>query len=140
MVSPADKAFTLSVIGVNHDTAPVAVREQLALPDRNLGPVLHTALGTGRSPGRGATECVLLSTCNRLDLFRVGAVPRDAAWTWQELRDTLDLDVGLELEPYVYRHEGLNAARHLFRVAAGVDSQVLGEVQILGQVQRAWRA
>ncbi|MFL5733044.1 MAG: glutamyl-tRNA reductase [Chloroflexia bacterium] len=120
----------MSVIGVSHDTAPVEVREQLSLPDESLTAALHAAR-------RSAAECVLISTCNRLELYRVSTVPENPV---EALCDAVDLDGSLDLGPYVYQYEGLKAARHLFRVAAGVDSQVLGEVQILGQVQRAWRA
>lgn len=119
----------LSVIGVSHETAPIEVREQLSL----AGEKLSAALGEARVQ---VEECVILSTCNRFELYML--LPSHVR------PDLLLPGIGAlgaeQVEPYTYCHQGLAAARHLFRVAAGLDSLVLGEVQILGQVQRAWQA
>ncbi len=121
--------LNLSVTGISHDTAPVHIREQLSLSDDKL----YAALSATDKERQG---CVILSTCNRFEVYRTTR-ERDEIHTlvFEALGPQTD-----ELEPYTYRYEGAEAARHLFRVAAGVDSLVLGEVQILGQVQRAWQS
>lgn len=119
---------SLSVVGISHDTAPVQIRERFALS----GDQLLDALRAARSR---ATECVILSTCNRLEVYTVSHQQDDPYATLSSLFDN-----GFsELQPYTYRHDGPAATRHIFAVASGIDSLVLGEVQILGQVQRAWQ-
>ncbi|GAB2511236.1 glutamyl-tRNA reductase [Lysobacter humi (ex Lee et al. 2017)] len=117
------------VIGLNHETAPVDVREKVAF----AGDALGTALGElQRLPA--VREVALLSTCNRTELYAEtdddGAVLAD--WLAQRSQ------AGTGLLPYLYRHRDTDAVRHLFRVATGLDSLVLGEPQILGQVKDAW--
>ena len=122
-------------LGLNHRTAPVALRERLALD----GERLPAALAAVRAEVR---EAVILATCNRTEVYAVTAhVPTGA----RALRRVLAAQVaeGLtaeELEPYLYEHADAEAVRHLLRVAAGLDSLVLGEPQILGQVREAKRA
>ncbi len=118
--------------GLSYRTAPLAFRERVAFPQEAIADALKDLLG--RLPD--VQEAVILSTCNRTEIYT--AMPADsqaalAAW----LCDLRDLDVA-ELEDSVYRHSNLEAARHLIRVAAGLDSQVLGEPEILGQVKNAW--
>jgi glutamyl-tRNA reductase len=129
MVFRTDKAFSLSVIGVSHDTAPVEVREQFSQTPEDLAATL-------RAIHLSAAECVVLSTCNRFELYYLAGRQHDPM---PMLRNALGRELA-GLEAYTYHHEDLAAARHLFRVAAGIDSLVLGEVQILGQVQRSWQA
>ncbi|MDQ3705840.1 MAG: glutamyl-tRNA reductase [Chloroflexota bacterium] len=120
---------SLSVLGVNHNTAPLAVREHFALSGDRLLHGLHAA-------SNHAAECVILSTCNRLETYALQHQHHDPYATLTCLFD----ESASQFQPYTYRHDGSAAAKHLFTVASGVDSLVLGEVQILGQVQRAWQA
>ncbi|RMH89483.1 glutamyl-tRNA reductase [Lysobacter pythonis] len=120
---------TFHALGVNHQTAPVSMRERLAF---DAG-ALPAALAALRAVP-GVHEAAILSTCNRTELYAVAE--GDGAM----LRDWLATRPGerLALEAYLYRHQDVEAVRHLFRVAAGLDSLVLGEPQILGQVKEAW--
>ncbi len=124
------QATVVSVVGVNHRTASVEQRELLAFSQRELS----AALGRLRAELGGG---VILSTCNRSELY--AAVPADADQGEALIGLFLSLK-GLResIAPgrfYVYRHG--EAVRHLYRVAAGIDSMVLGEAQILGQVRQA---
>ncbi len=121
----------LHVLGINHQTAPVALRETVAFAPDSLAPAL-TALRALPQ----VREAVLLSTCNRTELY---AQTDDDG---QSLTDWLSTHprTGQDLHAYLYRHRDAEAVRHLFRVATGLDSLVLGEPQILGQVKQAWAA
>ncbi|MCD9086079.1 glutamyl-tRNA reductase [Stenotrophomonas sp. SY1] len=117
--------MTLWVLGLNHQTAPVELRERAAFG----GDALPRALDSLRQSPQLA-EAVLLSTCNRTELY---AVAEDG----QALEHWLQHHAG-DLHGYLYQHSDSEAVRHLFRVATGLDSMVLGEPQILGQVKDAW--
>jgi glutamyl-tRNA reductase len=121
----------LHVLGINHQTAPVALRETVAFAPDTLG----SALAALRQVP-AVREAVLLSTCNRTELY---AQTDDDG---QSLTDWLGTHprTGHDLHAYLYRHRDADAVRHLFRVATGLDSLVLGEPQILGQVKQAWAA
>ncbi len=126
---------TLQVIGVNHNTAPIQVREQLTPISERLA-VAHQRVKEQQS----VLECVVLSTCNRFELYSLQERPPQE----QERTDKASLlnlfaEDGASLQDYAYCYEGPTAVGHLFRVASGIDSLVPGEVQILGQVQRAWQ-
>ncbi|MCG0238082.1 MAG: glutamyl-tRNA reductase [Firmicutes bacterium] len=124
----------LIALGMNHRTAPVELRERLAFS----APELPAAL-TRLAALDEVAEVVLLSTCNRTEVYATVTAPAQAA---ARLAATLAELRGLPAEaitPFLYRHEELEAVRHLFRVAAGLDSMVLGETQILGQVRDAYR-
>ena len=119
--------MTLWVLGLNHQTAPVGLRERVAFDAAALPTVLASlrALPT-------VSEAAVLSTCNRTELYAI-AEDGQALSAW--------LATHAEgLEGYLYRHSDADAVRHLFRVATGLDSMVLGEPQILGQVKEAWVA
>jgi len=121
--------------GVNHRTAPVEVRERLAFRDHNL-PVALCELRS-RSP---VAEVAILSTCNRAELYTVSPEPEQARRAVVSfLGDFHEIDPR-QVEPHLYQHTDEQAARHLFRVAAGLDSMVLGEGQILGQVRHAMQS
>ena len=117
--------MTLWVLGLNHQTAPVDLRERVAF---DAGTVPHALSSLRALPD--VVEAALLSTCNRTELYAV-AEDGDVLASW--------LATHAEgLEGYLYRHRDADAVRHLFRVATGLDSMVLGEPQILGQVKDAW--
>jgi glutamyl-tRNA reductase len=126
------------LVGLNHRTAPVHVREQVALKDAGLQAALKALVATGR-PGTVATshhpapEAVIVSTCNRLELYMVA---EDRETTWAAF-DRCMADRTMGLRSHVYMLEGRAAVSHLLRVASGLDSLVLGESQILGQVAQA---
>jgi len=124
----------LLALGINHKTAPVKIREQVAFPPERL----PTALLDLRNQG-GATEAAILSTCNRTELYCKLDSSNDSRRTidWLSHYHTLPLD---QLQPYVYRYPDHEAVRHMLRVASGLDSMVLGEPQILGQVKTAYQA
>jgi glutamyl-tRNA reductase len=120
------------VLGLNHRSAPLDVREKVAFANDEQ----RSALEALRQ-ATGIPESVLVSTCNRTELYLRGeAADVDAAQQW--LRQTPNA-ARFDLTPYLYRHQGSDATRHAFRVAAGLDSMVLGEPQILGQVRHAVR-
>ncbi|WP_408950747.1 glutamyl-tRNA reductase [Lysobacter sp. Hz 25] len=121
--------MSLFVLGINHQTAPVSLRERVAFS----GDTVTAALDALRAlaPVR---EVALLSTCNRTELYAVADDDGRALADWLATHPD---DVG-DLHAYLYRHRDADAVRHLFRVATGLDSLVLGEPQILGQVKDAW--
>jgi glutamyl-tRNA reductase len=124
----------LFTIGVSHETAPVAVREGLAYAESEL----LGALTRLKERAPSICEAVLLSTCNRVELIGVGAdIDCAVNESVEFLRDERGIDL-LTLAPVLYRLDGRAAARHLFRVAASLDSMVLGEPQILGQLKLAY--
>jgi len=122
--------MTVTVIGVNHRTAPIEVRERLVWSASEIPGVLSQIAGSEAHP------VALLSTCNRIEFYlgSSSAVAREAVW--QAAADRL----GESVKPFTYVHEGRDAVRHVFRVAAGLDSMILGEAQIQGQVRDAWEA
>jgi glutamyl-tRNA reductase len=119
------------VFGLSHHGTPLALRERLASPAERVPDELKQLLATG-SLGEG----VLLSTCNRIELIGTSAEAHRAR---ECLLAHWNARAGSErVDAYVYEHRGTAALRHLFRVAAGLDSMVLGEPQILGQVKEAF--
>src|SRR6187455_1976832 len=125
----------LFLVGVSHKTAPVDLRERLDFSSRDVGTAVE-ALATRLS----AAETVVLSTCNRSEIYVASTDPnrshQDVIGFLSEYHQIPD-DVFL---PHVFTRHGHEAARHLFRVAAGLDSIVVGEPQILGQVKDAFQA
>ncbi|MDR3299964.1 MAG: glutamyl-tRNA reductase [Candidatus Accumulibacter sp.] len=123
--------MVLFTFGINHRTAPLTVREQLAFHAGELRQALRDLTGGGN-----VQEAAILSTCNRIELYCQAGEPRAVVgWLAQNRRVPLR-----ELEPYLYTHPEREAVRHAFRVASGLDSMVLGEPQILGQMKEAARA
>jgi len=120
----------LYALGLNHHTAPLAIRERVAFEPASLAGALRDL-----TSGRAVREAAILSTCNRTELYFASEAPQHAAdWLAQFHR----LPLG-EVAPYLYSHPEREAVRHVFRVASGLDSMVLGEPQILGQVKEAVR-
>jgi glutamyl-tRNA reductase len=120
---------SLYALGLNHQTAPLALRERVVFHVERLREAL------GEIKGSLAREAAILSTCNRTELYLDGEEPA-AVVHW--LAKYHDLAPG-ELAPYLYTHPAERAVRHAFRVASGLDSMVLGEPQILGQMKEAAR-
>lgn len=118
----------LLTLGVNHHTAPLAIREQVAFGPEKLALALHELTQSQR-----ASEAAILSTCNRTELY-CNAASADDVTQW--LADFHQIE-RRELAPYLYALPREQAAQHAFRVAAGLDSMVLGETQILGQMKQA---
>jgi glutamyl-tRNA reductase len=124
----------LFLLGVSHRTAPVDVRERLDFSSRDLGGAVE-ALATRAS----AAESVVLSTCNRSEIYVASSDPLRAR---EELVDFLSEYHQLPRDsflPHLFVYDDAEAARHLFRVSAGLDSLVVGEPQILGQVKDAFQ-
>ncbi len=121
----------LLTLGVNHHTAPLAIREQVAFGPDKLVQALHELTQSKR-----ASEVAILSTCNRTELY-VNAVSPETLSQW--LADFHHIE-RRDLAPYLYTLPREKAAQHAFRVAAGLDSMVLGETQILGQMKQAVQA
>ncbi|CAO0823043.1 Glutamyl-tRNA reductase [Desulfarculales bacterium] len=126
--------MNLVLIGLNHKTAPVALRECLAPPPGTLEELHQQALALP-----GVREILLVSTCNRVEVL---AVADQAA----EVLKILEIWLGrgkpmdqANFEQALYRHQDQEAVRHLFRVASSLDSLVVGEPQILGQIKEAFR-
>ncbi|MBD3314150.1 MAG: glutamyl-tRNA reductase [Chitinivibrionales bacterium] len=126
-----DCVMRLSMIGLNYHTAPIEVREKLSFGGEELGDAL--ALLNAKEDVK---ECAILSTCNRVEIYALlreqrPSVLRDFLRDFQKYRGPL--------EPYVYYRSDEETVVHLCRVAAGLDSMVLGEPQVFGQVKQAYR-
>jgi glutamyl-tRNA reductase len=124
--------MTIRLLGVNHRTAPIELRERLAIAPESLGEATQALLGTP-----GVSEGMIVSTCNRVEL--VTSYEHTAPDVMDFLRRYFAVDADV-LRPHLYEYEGTDAVRHLFRVASSLDSMVLGEPQILGQVKEAYTA
>ncbi|HFB0365599.1 TPA: glutamyl-tRNA reductase [Neisseria gonorrhoeae] len=120
----------LTAVGLNHQTAPLSIREKLAFAAAALPEAVRNL-----ARSNAATEAVILSTCNRTELYCVGHSEEIIRW----LADYHSLPIE-EIRPYLYTLDMQETVRHAFRVACGLDSMVLGEPQILGQIKDAVRA
>lgn len=118
----------LVCVGLSHKTAPVDLRERLVLSDAALAE-LHGRLG------QGDTELMVLSTCNRVELYASSPLGAEVA---ARLREEAMGLIGTDAGEYLYEHRGEAALVHLFRVTASLDSMVVGEPQILGQMKDAF--
>ena len=128
--------MTLIAFGINHKTAPVDIREKVAFAPEKMEHALHDCVNRG-----DVSEAAIISTCNRTELYF--SLPE---------KDTTNLDISTQLdwfcqyhklerndiEPYLYLHSNDDAVQHILRVASGLDSLVLGEPQILGQIKDAY--
>ena len=117
--------------GINHKTAPLEVREQAVIAPEDVIDALRDITTNGT-----AAEAAILSTCNRTELYCSlpgGDGDEAIRWFWENYRPA-----AIDVRPYLYRHRGADAVRHAFRVACGLDSMVLGEPQILGQMKEAF--
>ncbi len=123
--------MTLLTLGINHQTAPVEIREKVTFAPEQMDQALRQAASL-----KEVNEAVIVSTCNRTELYcEVGANYANSVADW--LSEFHKLDNG-SLTPYLYQYRDQQATHHLFRVASGLDSLVLGEPQILGQLKTAY--
>lgn len=121
------------VMGVNHKTAPVEIREKFAFSSKELEEACKKLRSNHIIEG-----CAILSTCNRTEIYvAVTDVELGTRSLYSLLSEHSSLSF-MEFKDYLYRHVLYDAVRHLFRVAAGLDSMILGETQILGQVKEAY--
>lgn len=129
------KPMSLIVLGINHKTAPLAIRETVAFADHELGEIMAEV----KQQTQGS-EVALLSTCNRVEFYlsneshqheQIKAQLLDWLKAKKELSDDLD--------EVIYYHKGVDAVKHLMKVASGLDSMVLGEPQILGQLKACYQ-
>ena len=127
--------MSVLLLGLSHKTAPIEVRERLALPEQAGG-----ELAGELAQRRGISEAMVLSTCNRVEFLVRGDAGHDPS---EEVHSFLAETPRLKIEeaaPFLYRYLDRDAIRHLFRVASSLDSMVVGEPQILGQVKQAYAA
>ncbi|MDP6779218.1 MAG: glutamyl-tRNA reductase [Candidatus Latescibacteria bacterium] len=123
------------VLGLNHRTAPIEVRDAIAVSPHGLRAVLELMI---QLPA--VNECALISTCNRSEAYVVTDDPTEACrWVTEVLSDLGGM-IPDQLGVHLYSHTDLDAVRHLFAVAAGLDSMIVGEPQIAGQVKDAGTA
>jgi len=123
----------LLAIGVSHKTAPVEVRERLALPETRATEFLRDLRGAA-----DVYEALAISTCNRTELYLVVGDPVEAE---SMVLAMLARQAGIRptgLATAIYSHRNCEAARHLYRVVAGLESMIIGEAEIQGQVKRAY--
>jgi glutamyl-tRNA reductase len=125
----------LLAIGISHKTAPVEVRERLALPDTRAAEFVRDLRGAAE-----IQEAVAISTCNRTELYLVVGEPVEAE---SRVLAMLASQAGIRLTglaPSIYSHRNCDAARHLYRVTSGLESMIVGEAEIQGQVKRAYES
>ena len=125
----------LLAIGVSHKTAPVEVRERVALPEARAAVFLRDLRGTGE-----VHEAVAISTCNRTEIYMVVGNPVEAESRALAMLATLAGIRPTALAASIYSQRNCDAARHLYRVTAGLDSMIVGEAEIQGQIKRAYEA
>src|ERR1700728_4576031 len=122
--------MAVNILGINHKTAPVALREKVAFTEDRLSAALLAL-----RQELGVAEALILSTCNRTEVYWTGTASGSDLSQWLERHHGNDLDLAASL----YIHQESRAIEHAFSVASGLDSMVLGEVQILGQLKDAYR-
>lgn len=125
--------MNLVIVGLNHNSAPVAIREKLSFPASTVAEPL------GRLTNHyGLNEAVILSTCNRVEVLAITDNMEKGVWEVKRFLSDFH-DIPLEtLDEHLYTYCGEEAVKHLFRVAAGLDSMIMGEPQILGQVKDSY--
>ncbi|MGJ0427780.1 glutamyl-tRNA reductase [Methylobacter sp.] len=125
--------MTLLAVGINYNTAPVSIRERLAFPAEILESSLQELWHL-----REISEAAILSTCNRTEFYcKASTANKQILIDW--VAESRNIDPA-ELTPYLYCHTDSQLIRHMFRVACGLDSMILGEPQILGQMKTAYQA
>jgi glutamyl-tRNA reductase len=118
-------------VGLNHETSPLEVRDALVLSDEEVGRAIRALRERA-----GASEALVISTCNRTEVYaRAAELPNPPAFVAALLQEIKGLDLVGPGKSYLYTYREPDSIRHLFRVACGLDSQILGEPQITGQVK-----
>jgi len=126
-----DSSVTLLTLGINHKTAPVEIREKVAFAAENLGRALQELLSQD-----AVNEAAILSTCNRTELYcSLNRADHEILINWISHFHHLQNE---DLAPYIYSYTDNEAVQHILRVASGLDSLVMGEPQILGQIKDAY--
>ena len=123
----------MSLVGVSHKTAPVDIREKLHFPEPRLGEALHQL-----RTQFGFEESLILSTCNRVELVAETPIPDEGLHQLKQFIYRFHQVQPDHFERFLYSYSQTEAVRHIFRVASSLDSMVLGEPQILGQVKNAF--
>lgn len=126
-------ANNILILGVNHKTAPVEIREQLAFSADGSLPLRELLEATGSS------ECCILSTCNRVEIIIVSPKPEESAASLRRFLFGKSALTDEEARKHSYLHQGSEAITHLFRVGSSLDSMIVGEPQILGQLKQAYK-
>ncbi|NLA74094.1 MAG: glutamyl-tRNA reductase, partial [Deltaproteobacteria bacterium] len=121
-------------IGMNHESAPVELRESLSTDKIDQYEILSKMRGSDF-----INESIFISTCNRVEIICTSNDPVQAEKAVVDLMARASGLSAEKLRPYIYLHKDMDAVRHIFRVASSLDSMVVGEPQILGQVKEAFR-
>ncbi len=130
--------MSLRVIGINHKTAPVAIREKVAFsPDGLIDTLsqIYSDIENNIESNNKQNEVIILSTCNRTEIYTYSNYSEDQILNWLSKQDGMDSQ---SVKEYIYDHSEDEAIKHVMRVASGLDSMVLGEPQILGQMKDAF--
>ena len=122
--------MSIILLGINHKTAPIELRERVAIPREGLAEAARSLTDIS-----GVSEAIILSTCNRVEILTAADSPSVDIAGFLHRHFSVDLAL---LQPHLYEYRDREAIRHLFRVAASLDSMVVGEPQILGQVKEAY--
>ncbi len=125
--------MSVVILGLNHRTVPLDLLERVTIDDTRLPKALHDVISRDH-----VSEAVVLSTCNRTEVYVVAEKFHPAYADLRSFFSELAYVPPEVLADHLYVHDGADAAAHLFRVAAGLDSAVVGEAEILGQVRHAW--
>ncbi|MBS82873.1 MAG: glutamyl-tRNA reductase [Gammaproteobacteria bacterium] len=121
--------MSINVIGLNHKTASINIREKLIFNSENIPLALKQIKQID-----GVNEALILSTCNRTEIYTENSVDNKKVFDWLNKQENIK-----DCLPYTYNYENEDAINHLFHVASGMDSMVIGEVEILGQVKEAYK-
>ena len=128
----------IKVIGINHKTAPVDIREKVAFTPEALSETLakiNTDIGSiNLEKNQKKSEVIILSTCNRTEIYSFSQLASEQIVAWLPQQNGISK---VDIDQYTYEHQGDDATRHIMRVASGLDSMVLGEPQIFGQLKTA---
>ena len=122
------------VVGLSHHTAPIDVRERVALAPAAYGDALARVRALP-----GVRECAVVSTCNRSELYALTETYHGGREALTAALRSFEGAASVVRDEHLYQHEGPAAVRHLFRVATSLDAMVVGEPQVLGQVKDAYR-
>lgn len=124
--------MSLITLGINHRTAPVELREQVTFADTRLTDALHQLASLPE-----VSEAAILSTCNRTEVYCASSADAEQSITnWLSQYHNINTS---SIKPHLYTYPDADAVRHILRVAGGLDSLILGEPQILGQVKQAYQ-